>query len=344
MDFNDKTLKIGAGVICAAIVLRLAAGGFFRPVVEFFLRPETAYLLLYLETGRVTRLYREPETTEAWSRESPAPEVSPESEPLTLNAQELELVSLSATRDVPELSPLLEQPLNWELTGTEPAVLILHTHATESYTKAPGEDYAETSDYRTVDPAYNMLSVGDALAEQLAAGGISVLHDRTLHDGLSYNGSYAAARETVAAYLEKYPSIRLILDLHRDAADTPQGQLVTAAVADGEETAQLMIVVGSDGTGMEHPNWQENLALALKLHIALERENPGICRDLCLRGSRYNQDMLPGMLLIEVGAAGDTRDKALRAAEVLGRGILSMAHGVTVTTEMSTSEASGLLP
>ena len=331
MNQERKALRIGAAVILCAIVLRLGVNGAFQPLTDLLRRPETAAFLFYLETGRVLRT-SDPETAEVWARESPAPDLTEETAsaaaPAEFSPEDLELVELYSSRsDDPDLESLLLSPLDWDLTGASPTVLILHTHATESYTKVPGEDYAETSDYRTTDERYNMLSVGQALADALEAGGISVIHDRTLHDAVSYNGAYTAARETVAAYLEQYPSIRLVLDLHRDAADAGDGQLNTSAEVDGQPSAQLMLVTGSDGGGYSHPNWQENLSLALKLHALLEKENPGLCRHLCLRNSRYNQDLSPGMLLVEVGAAGDTRQEALTAVQALAEGILALSGG-----------------
>lgn len=336
MNQERKALRIGAAVILCAILFRLGLNGVFRPLTDLLRRPETAAFFFYLETGRVFRAQSQ-EATQAWFRESPPPEgtEAPKEtpQPAEISAGDLALVDLYASREwVPDLEQLLLSPLEWDLTGEDPTVLILHTHATESYTKSPGDDYEETSDYRTDEEAYNMVSVGQALAEALEAGGLSVLHDRTLHDGISYDGAYTAARETVEAYLEQYPSIRLVLDLHRDATDSGAGQLNTWASVDGDDSAQLMLVVGSDGGGYHHPNWQENLALALKLQVLLEEKNPGICRHLCLRNSRYNQDLSPGMLLVEVGAAGDTRQEALTAVGALAKGILELSAGTTANS------------
>ena len=147
-----------------------------------------------------------------------------------------------------------------------------------------------------------MLCIGDAVANILRSHGIGVLHDRQVNDYPSYNGSYTRARETMAEYLNQYPSIQLVLDLHRDASDNGGNQLKTLAQVDGEPSAQLMLVVGTN-----YDAWQENLALAAKLHAQLERENPGIMRPISFRSQRFNQDLSPGALLIEVGAAGNTR-------------------------------------
>jgi stage II sporulation protein P len=226
----------------------------------------------------------------------------------------------------PDLSGLIGKPLDWDLTLQEPTVLIIHTHATESYTKH-GENYTESSDFRTLDEHYNMISIGDRVAEILSSHGISVLHDRDLHDYPSYNGSYASSREAIAEYLQRYPDIQLVLDLHRDASGDLNNQFRPVVQVDGQATAQMMLVMGTDASGQSHPNWQKNLSLGLKLHVTLEQQAPGIMRPLCLRSQRFNQDMTAGSLLIEMGAAGNSHPEALRAAEQLAYAIVTLAQG-----------------
>ena len=114
-----------------------------------------------------------------------------------------------------------------------------------------------------------------------------------------------------------------MIDLHRDAADTPTGQMVTRCSVGGETSAQLMFVMGTD-TRLDHPDWEQNLSLALKLQVLLERENPGICRDINLSRNRYNQHLGKRALLIEVGAAGNTQAQAELAARELGEAIVAL--------------------
>lgn len=333
MDQQRKTLRVGAAVILCAVVLRLAGSGFFQPVVQALAQPEVTSFLLYLETGRVIRpstlSLAAPAATDAPTL--PQVETAPAAviEKPIFTAEDASLVGITYNCGYrPDIGQLLAQPLTWDLTGSEPTVLILHTHATESYTPTQGQSYEESSAYRTLDEDYNMLAIGDRVAEVLEAGGITVLHDRTFHDYPSYSGSYAASRETLAAYLEQYPSIQLVLDLHRDAAEDGNGnQIATTAQINGQDSAQLMLVVGSDDGGLTHPNWQENLSIALKLQAQLEKQYPGLCRNINFCSQRYNQDMLPGALLVEVGAAGNTQDQALTAAEALAQGILSLSQG-----------------
>lgn len=264
--------------------------------------------------------------------ESHAPETS-ELIPLPVfSAAEGAEVTVKSNTDLdPDLQELIARPLNWDLTGDDPTVLILHTHGTESYTKQSGERYKESSAYRTLDKQYNMVSLGDHLAELLEAGGIHVIHDRELHDYPSYSGSYAHARKSIAAYLKEHPSIRLVLDLHRDASGDDTNQMRTKATVNGKSSAQLMLVVGTNGTGLDHPDWEENMALGLKLHTQCQRIAPGIMRYVNLRAQRFNQDLSPGALIVEIGAAGNTHAEALTATEVLAQAILSLAEGSAVS-------------
>ena len=329
MDHQKWSLRAGSAVIACALVLRLWAVGFFQPVADFLAQPNITSFLIYLETGRIVRFSSSDGESPFFALESPTPDFAVQTaEPPSFSKDDLANLKLSnsSSRD-PDLAALITAPLDWDLTAERPTVLILHTHGTESYTRAPGEDYQETSAFRTLDEAYNMISLGDHLASLLEAGGIQVIHDRELHDYPSYNGSYSHARKSIAAYLEAYPTIRLVLDLHRDASGDNANQMVTSATVNGTPSAQVMIVVGTNGSGLSHPNWEENLALALKLHTQLERINPGITRYVNLRSQRFNQDQSPGALIIEIGAAGNTHAEALTATGVLAQGILSLARG-----------------
>ena len=226
----------------------------------------------------------------------------------------------------PDLKTLLEKPLTWNLRGQEPRVLILHTHATESYTQHM-EDYVESSAFRTLDTRYNMISIGDRVAQMLRQAGIPVIHDQTLHDYPSYNGSYNHARKSIEQILEENPGICLVLDLHRDASGDLKNQFRPVVSSDRGDVARIMLVMGTNAGGQSHPNWQENLSLGLKLQSQLERQLPGITRDTSLRSQRFNQDLTTGSLLIEMGAAGNSHEEALRAAEELARAIIALSRG-----------------
>lgn len=351
MDLEHKSLRIGAVAILCAIVFRLLGSGVMNTAVQALSQPEVASFLLYLETGRVVRpgqLPSEtkptepvPETTAAAVTHETVPQeptVTQEVQAVFSQEDALAVEVNSVCGYEVDVGALLQQQLDWDLVAEGPSVLILHTHGSESYTRT--EAYVESTDYRTLDTQYNIVSIGARLAQLLEAGGIQVIHDTTLHDQPSYNNAYQRSREAAQAYLDQYPSIRLILDIHRDAAEDSSGQQVAKTVSiAGQTAAQLMLVVGTDAGGLTHPNWEENMALAVKLHAQLEKNCPGICRPISFRTQRFNQDLSSGALIVEVGTAGNTRQEALLAAEVLAKGILDLAKGTAepVVTVGSTS-------
>ena len=324
---HDRVLRTGAAAIALAVVLKI-----FTSVplpTKLFNAQSVSRWVIYLETGRI--LAETVPTTQATEPTPTVIEKEPPEEPrrLSFSPSDGDLVNIRSSWDC-ALTPreLVMEKLDWDLTGDEPTVLIYHTHAMESYTPQTGEDYTEEVPFRTADLDYNMVSIGTRLAELLENAGISVLHDTTLHDAASYTGSYTSSRETVEGYLAQYPSIRLVLDIHRDAAEDGNGHQVaaTAETAQGD-TARLMLVLGSEAGGLYNPNWQENYALAVKLQAVLEQNSPGLCRELRLTDQRYNQDLSPGALLIEVGAAGNTHDEALRAMTPLAEAIAALSKG-----------------
>lgn len=325
---RKEVLTVGIFALVLALLLRLVSVTGIFPLQN----SDVMSFLVYLQTGRVVRYPTSsaPEMPQATTPPSTQPK-PPQPEGLQLTAKDAEAVQLHDLVDYqPDVAQLLLSPLDWDLTGAEPKVLILHTHATESYTKQPGEIYEEDSDYRTFNSSYNMLSIGEELAQVLTAGGISVLHDRTLHDYPSYSGSYDHARETIWAYLEAFPSITMVIDLHRDALDFEQDpQLTTLASVGGNRSAQLMLVAGTDHN-VSYSGWQENLAMGVKLTAILEKMYPGITRPIQLRPQRFNLDMTPGSLLVEVGANGNTHAEAMTAVRALGAAILAMAEGVNL--------------
>ena len=336
MDRDGKILRLGATVILCATLFRLAGGG-FRQVTQYLPEGEEVLALaVFLQSGYVVRRQPEPETEEteppAEAAQVSAQTVSAASVllPMTLSKAALEGVSLqNGTGEGVDILALTAQDITWQLRSDKPTVLILHTHATESYTKT--EEYQESSAYRTLDEGYNVISVGDALAARLEEAGIGVLHDRTAYDYPSYSGSYNQARRALEMHLQENPSICLVLDLHRDAMEDGNGnQLGYTRETDRGTAAKLMIVCGSDAGGLTYPNWKENLALGAKLQAVLEGQCPGLCRPLSLRTGRYNQDMFSNMLLIEMGAAGNTRQQALVAAEELADAIIAMADGLRI--------------
>lgn len=212
----------------------------------------------------------------------------------------------------------LQEPFAAELTSEEPQVLILHTHGSEAYTPVQDTDIVWSGDHRTTDSRYNVVKVGDVMAEVFGEAGISVLHDRTLYDYPSYTGAYDRSLAAIQSYLAQYPSIQFILDVHRDAIEDAQGnEYKVVSEIDGIGTsAQLTLVVGSDGSGLTHPNWMENLKLAVAIQQNALTNYTSLMRPILLRNSRYNQHATAGSLLVEVGAAGNSPEEAALAGRL----------------------------
>ena len=223
----------------------------------------------------------------------------------------------NTSKYTPDLEALMASRPAAVFTDEMPQVLILHTHATEAYTPPKGEEYEGWEGYRTEDTNYNVVRVGDEVANVFEEHGISVLHDRTLYDAYGYNDAYGRAETAIQAYLEKYPSIHFVLDIHRDAIEDSDGNSYKVlAQAEGRSAAQLSIVVGTDGGGLHHDHWQENLKLAVLLQQDVLEHYPTLMRPMYLRNSRYNEHATAGSLLIEVGAAGNSLDEALFSARI----------------------------
>lgn len=235
-----------------------------------------------------------------------------------------------------DVERLLSEPLELELAEEGPQVLIIHTHASEAYTQVPGEEYEESDPYRTQDKSKSIIHVGDVLAEELSARGVSVVHDRGTYDYPSYAGSYSNTLEAIKGYLERYPSISLVIDLHRDARAADDGdQYKTIAEINGKKCSQIMLVVGTNGAGLEHPEWEKNMKLALRLEYEMNRSYPSLARPVGASEYRYNQHMTSGSLIVEVGAAGNTLSESVEAVRYFADVYASVITAGTDAAEAS---------
>ena len=327
MDLQEKTKAFGSILLFLALLTRLFVPGTVDAIREYLSIPEHTAFLIYLETGVDTR-------SSFSSGQVPAAEAAPAevAEPATeipapaaaaekADAESIEIYY--GTKIDADLQALLDAPLALHPRDGLPSVLIYSTHSSESYTPE-GESYTPSGDYRTLDKSFNMLSVGKALEESLRRQGITALRDEAIHDSPSYNYAYSHARKSAAALLNENPTVELVVDLHRDAVQTKTGQLRPLVPGSEIPTARIMLVVGTDKSGLKHDNWEMNLSLALKLHTILEELCPGITRPLSIRAQRFNQDLSEGALLIEIGAAGNSRAEALAATKILGAAIAEL--------------------
>ena len=201
-----------------------------------------------------------------------------------------------------------------------PQVLIIHTHATESYTMPAGAEYEASDSFRTTDTRCNMVRIGDEMAQVMSEAGLGVVHDRTLHDYPSYSGSYDRSLKAIEDYLQRYPTISFVLDVHRDAVQDANGNQFKLLCGEDQNAAQLEFVIGSDGGGRSHERWRENLKLACAVQETLYRDYPTLMRPITVRNSRYNQHKTTGSLLVEVGTAGNSLEEAVNGARLFAAG------------------------
>ena len=208
--------------------------------------------------------------------------------------------------------------------GDGPKVLIYHSHATEAYTMDGTDVYKESDSHRTLNTEQNMVRVGEEMAAVFEAAGIGVVHDTTLYDYPNYNDAYRRSLEGVAALLKEYPSVVLVLDVHRDALAASDGTIYKVVAGSVDNCAQVMMVLGSAAGGQTHPNWKVNLSLALSIQDALARKWATLARPLVLRPSRFNQHLSTGSILVEVGTHGNTLQEAITAARLYARTVVEV--------------------
>ena len=284
MTLRQKLACVGLAVFGLQIASAAAGGAPLRDRLQRWFDPEQLLLAsVRMELGAPpVAVSPTPEAAAALSAASPAPEVTP----------------------VP--------------TAGEPQILIMHTHASEAFTPAGHDLYAASDTCRTEDTNYNIVHVGDVLADTLTNAGLEVLHDRTIYDYPSYTGSYSRSGAAVQEYLSQYPSLRIVIDLHRDALCSDSVVYKTVAELPDAACAQVMLLVGTNASGLYHPHWEENLRLAVYLQDAAVQAHPTLMRPITLVNERYNQHLTRGSLIIEVGSSGNTLQEAVRAVRLFG--------------------------
>lgn len=204
-------------------------------------------------------------------------------------------------------------------------VLIVHTHTTESY--APENSDIAVDNSRNVDEEKNVIAVGDVMTSVLQEKGIEVIHDKTIHDYPSYQGAYNRSLNTVKNRIEENTSIAAVLDIHRDAIIKPDGTRVKLATdINGESCAQIMVVCGTNGSGLTHPDWKKNLHFGIKLTETADKMSPGLMRPINLREERFNQHMTDNSLIIEVGTNGNTLTEAKNGAKYFAEAVADVIN------------------
>lgn len=210
-----------------------------------------------------------------------------------------------------------------------PQILIMHTHGSEAYTMSGDDVYVETDTSRTDDANYNMIRVGEEMKAVFESMGFSVIHDTSLYDYPNYTGSYTRSLAGIQSMLEQYPTISVVLDVHRDALIASDGTVYKAVTqVNGEDVAQVMLVVGTNDGGLTHPGWQDNLNLAAHIQLGMTAIEPTLARPINLRSQRFNQHLTPCSLLVEVGTSGNTLQEALRGARYFAQAAGTVYQGL----------------
>ena len=196
-------------------------------------------------------------------------------------------------------------------------ILIFHTHTCESYTPTEQNQYESSGNYRTTDLNYTVSRVGDELEKYLVNYGYNVVHDKSFHDYPAYNGSYNRSLITVKKLLEQNTNTDVVIDLHRDAIGD---NTYAPKVKIGDDyCARVMFVIGTDGGGLKHDNWRNNLKFAMKVVQKGNELYPGLFKPIIVRNSRYNHHLADAACIIEVGATGNTLEECLNSMKYLAK-------------------------
>lgn len=303
------------------IILLAFCGGIFwfrAGVGQELSSQQTKWLL-----SRVLLLEKEEKTAQSFlqkgnilfASESSEKETEPPPPSLPATAEKKEPELRNQTSYDIDVNALLNRSLSFLPVGKEsPQVLIVHTHTSEGY--APEE--------RTKNPEKNVTAMGSIIAEELKKAGIGVIHDKTVHD-TDYNGSYGRCLETVERQLKEHPGIRIVLDVHRDAAVLEGGQsLRVISETEQTPTGQIMLVIGTEEGGLSHPAWESNLAFGLRIQQAMDVLFPDLARPLNLRKERFNQHLAPGMIIVEVAANGNSIEEAGEGAKKFAKSLCTV--------------------
>ena len=195
-------------------------------------------------------------------------------------------------------------------------LIIYHTHTCESYTPSEQNSYISSGNFRTTDLNFTVAKVGEVLSNNLKEKGINVIHNNTLHDYPAYTGSYTRSLSTINNLLSQNPSCEMIIDLHRDALGSSSSYGPCVMIGE-EKVAQLMFVIGTDGGGLTHPDWLNNLKVAIAIQEKAEELYPGLFKPMIVRNSRYNQHVSNAAFIIEVGATGNTLEECAGSMKYL---------------------------
>lgn len=218
------------------------------------------------------------------------------------------------------VNKLLNEKVDFIKKRSGPKVLIYHTHALERYNSG----IANVSKLSVNDSKMSVREVGEALTQNLNSLNINTLHNCTLHDLYDHNRAYVESLKTLTHYINSYPSISMTIDIHRDGSGVVGERLRAVKNINGRNAAKIMIVIGTNAGTLKHPNWIENMKLALKLQNILNKIAPGLTKPIYLSSNRYNEHVTKGSLLIEIGGDGNSISEAKESTKYLARAIKTL--------------------
>jgi len=245
-------------------------------------------------------------------------------------------VFINTTKYELDKEELLKDAQHFDFEKTEPLVLVLHTHTTEGYYEGPRDIITENAvgyydpvndSPRSSDPQKSVVAVGEELCRVLGENGIASVHCTEINDS-DFNKSYQSSYYAALEYLEKYPSVKYVIDIHRDSIIRENGdKLCPVTTLDGEEVAQVMLVMGTDESGYSHPSWRKNMADALLFKEKMDEMFPGLSRPIYVRDVRFNQHVSTGAMLLEMGSCGNTVEQAIRSAKYCALALAAAIKG-----------------
>lgn len=231
-----------------------------------------------------------------------------------------------------DLEKVLNEPVDLTITDkSKPHILIFHTHTTESYMLLDRGTYSDAYITRSDDPSRNMVRVGDEICDQLEKAGFAVIHDTNIYDA-KYSGAYDRSGAQIDKYLEQYPDIQVILDIHRDAIKQSNGTMIApTAVINGKKAAQIMIITGCQELDITNfDDWEYNLRFAVQLQKYCQEMFPGLMRPLFFSARKYNMHKSRCSLLLEMGSDANTLDEAAYSGRMLGKALATMLENYVV--------------
>jgi len=223
---------------------------------------------------------------------------------------------------------LTAKPLGIKIDNNGPQVLFVNTHSSEAFMSTDSLFYDPNDPTRSEDMSQTVMQVATQMSKILESMGIKTVQDTSIHDYPYYNGSYASSLASDEEYLKKYPSIKVILDVHRDAMQRDDGTRIKDVVnINGQQTAQVMVVSGTNANGLDDPHWQDNLAFAIKWQEQMDKDTPELTRPIDLRADRFNTHLTTGSLLVEIGSCANTLDEAVRGGQLAATSLGNLLLG-----------------